>query len=133
MKPDNFITRLFLENTKLYEHTNLNVTRELASYRKSYLAISFCIEACRLLISLLFENSKSKGCQVFVYTKNTSYMIQSTFVYISIVCALCVCTKNHTNAVLVSQFYRICIVCTLFICTKNIHFKFQVILSLSFV
>ena len=43
---------LFLENTKLYKHINLNITRELASYNKSYFAISLHIETCRLLISL---------------------------------------------------------------------------------
>ena len=36
----------------IYEHTNLNVTRKFASYNKSYLAISFHTEKCRLLISL---------------------------------------------------------------------------------
>ena len=44
---------LFLETTKLYENKNLNVTRELASYNKSYLA-GYITQYCRLLLSVDF-------------------------------------------------------------------------------
>ena len=39
---------VYFLKTKLYKHTNLNVTRELASCNKSWL---FHIETCRQLIS----------------------------------------------------------------------------------
>ena len=45
---------LFLENTKRHNRKNLNVTRDLASYNKSYLDISLHIETCRFLLSLDF-------------------------------------------------------------------------------